>query len=285
MSSPMISSCGRAIPEDDDSTLFICSGMQGVKKRFYTPDGGRHGFLQSCIRTDDIDLVATAGISLTSRWSATSRLEATTTKARSSYELWHSILTELGIRVSHVLRHPSHQDHQRLWQSRGYVVVSDDLCIWSDGCIGGNCCELFCGDLEIGNLVNPLGHSVDVGFGWERLHQVLEQVERVDQTTLFDHSLHPIVSDHVRTLSVMRENGIEPGNKGRSYVCRRLLRRVLRIGSGDLPELKDWLVGEQQLRDRSLRQGRRLWRKFHSQPVNFWWETFGILPEEIELLR
>lgn len=162
--------------------------------------------------------------------------------------------------------------------------MPDDSCVWRDGRIGGNCCELFCGDLEIGNLVNPLGHSVDVGFGWERLHQVLERVERVDQTTFFDQSLHPIVSDHVRTLTVLKENGIEPGNKGRNYVCRRLLRRILRTGPVDLPDFKDWLESEQQLRDRSLRQGRRLWRKFQHQSVEFWWETFGILPEEIELL-
>jgi hypothetical protein len=55
----------------------------------------------------------------------------------------------------------------------------------------------------------------------------------------------------------------------------------LRIGLGDTPELRDWLDSEQRHRDRSLRQGRRLWRKFQNQPVEFWWETFGILPEEI----
>ena len=45
------------IPKDDDSTLFVCSGMQQVKRKFHDSEGDRHGSLQSCIRTDDIDLV------------------------------------------------------------------------------------------------------------------------------------------------------------------------------------------------------------------------------------
>ena len=45
------------LPHGDDSTLFVCSGMQRVKDRFHCPDGGRYGSLQSCVRTDDIELV------------------------------------------------------------------------------------------------------------------------------------------------------------------------------------------------------------------------------------
>jgi hypothetical protein len=164
--------------------------------------------------------------------------------------------------------------------------VPDESCVWSDGQIGGHCCEVFCNGLEVGNLVNPLGHSTDVGFGWERLHQVVEGKTRVDQTSLFDSRLPPIVSDHRRTISIMRENGIEPGNKGQSYVCRRLLRRILRHLTGDEKfEFDDWLHHERVLREQSLQRGRRLWRKHREKPPEFWWETFGILPEEIELLH
>ena len=157
--------------------------------------------------------------------------------------------------------------------------------MWSDGQIGGHCCEVFCGDLEIGNLVNPLVHSTDVGFGWERLVQVVEGKERVDQTSLFDPGLHPVVSDHRRTLSILWENEIEPGNRGRNYVCRRILRRLLRlVDEGDSFEFDDWLRSERDLRGQSLRRGRRLWRRHRHKPRQFWWETFGILPEEIELI-
>ncbi|MEQ8784790.1 MAG: alanine--tRNA ligase-related protein [Pirellulaceae bacterium] len=134
--------------------------------------------------------------------------------------------------------------------------------------------------------MNPLGHSTDVGFGWERLVQVIEGKRRVDETSLFDQTLHPLVRDHFRTVSLLRENGIEPGNKGRNYVCRRILRRMLRHLTGDESfEFDDWLEQEKELREKSIQRGRRMWRRHGDKPVSFWWETFGILPEEIELLQ
>lgn len=257
--------------------------MQQVKRRFHNPDRDRYGSLQSCVRTDDIYLVGD-GTHLT-YFEMLGNFSFGRDDYPESVELWHRILTDLQIPVTKVHVHPSRPEHQQLWQRLKYNVVPDDSCVWSDGQIGGNCCELFCGDLEIGNLVNPLGHSVDVGFGWERLHQVFERVNRIDQTSLFDQGVHPIISDHVRTISVLRENGIVPGNKGRNYVCRRLLRRLMRLVTFESFPFDDWLCQERRLRDRSLRQGRRVWRKYHNKPPQFWWETFGILPEELDLIR
>ena len=267
----------------DDSTLFICSGMQRVKCRFHSPDGGRHGSLQSCVRTDDIDLVGD-GSHLTC-FEMIGNFSFGGEDYQDSVELWHSILTDLRISVTEVHCFPTRDDHQQLWRKWGYSVVPDSSCVRSDGQIGGHCCELFCGDLEIGNLVNPMGHSVDVGFGWERLHQVVERVEGVDQTSLFDQNLHPVVSDHVRTISIMRENGVVPGNKGRNYVCRRLVRRLLQQITSESFPFDDWLSVERELRERNMRQGRRSWKKFRDRPMHFWWETFGILPEEIDFIR
>jgi alanyl-tRNA synthetase len=272
------------IPQGDDSTLFICSGMQRFRSRFYEPDGGRQGSLQSCIRTDDLGLVGD-GSHLTS-FQMLGNFSFGGDDYEISVELWHSILSDLEVPVTDVHVHPSRGDHRRLWQKRGYTVVPDEECVWSDGRIGGHCCEVFVGNLEIGNLVNPLGHSTDVGFGWERLVQVIERKDRVDESSLFDQKHHPVVRDHCRTISSLRENGIEPGNKGRNYVCRRLLRRMLRhLTGGESFEFDEWLRQELELREKSLRQGRRLWRRHSEKPVKFWWETFGILPEEVELLR
>jgi alanyl-tRNA synthetase len=271
------------IPEDDNSTLFVCSGMQRFKSRFRRPDGGQLGSLQSCVRTDDIDLVGD-GTHLT-YFEMMGNFSFGRDDYHLSIDLWHGILSDLRVPVTEIRCHPTRSDHRSVWERLGYRVVSDNSCEWSDGEIGGHCCEVFCGELEIGNLVNPLGHSVDVGFGWERLHQVVEQVQRVEQTSLFDPNLEPIVSDHVRTISILRENGVEPGNRGRSYVCRRLLRRMLRHSPLPRLEFDDWLQHERDLRERSLRSGKRYWRKHPHQSKQFWWETFGILPEEIDLLR
>jgi S1-C subfamily serine protease len=271
----------RILPDDDDSTLFICSGMQRVKKRFHQPDGERHGSLQSCVRTDDIELVGD-GSHLT-YFEMLGNFSFGRDDYELSVDLWHSILSDLRIKNIEVHFHPSQDGHQKLWEDLGYSTRPDESCVWSDGVIGGFCCELFVGQLEIGNLVNPLGHSTDVGFGWERLLQVIEGKSRIDETTLFDQSLHPIVSDHSRTIAILKEHGIEPGNKGRNYVCRRLLRRVLRLEPNiNQFSFRDWLISERELRDESIRRGRRVWKRHKNKPRQFWWETFGILPELIK---
>lgn len=273
----------------DDSTLFICSGMQPHKKRFCNPDGGRRGSLQSCIRTDDIELVGD-GSHLT-YFEMIGNFSFGNNDYEMSVELWHSILHDFQLSTDDRMQihyHPDQIEHQNLWANRGYRLQSDKQCVWSDGEIGGYCCEVYFDGLEIGNLVNPMGHSTDVGFGWERLIQVIEGKQRVDKTSLFQQNCHPIIADHLRAISVMRQNGIHPGPKGHQYVCRRILRRMLRkMDQTEIQncEFSDWLLTEQALRQKSIRRARKHWHKNRNNPPRFWWETFGVLPEEIELLE
>ena len=239
--------------------------MQPHRRRFLDPDGKKLGSVQSCIRTDDLNLVGD-GSHLTS-FEMVGNFSFGRWDYEESVELWHSIILDLGINVSRVHVHPSRDDHYRLWNVRGYSVLRDESCRWSDGHIEGDCCELFVGDLEIGNLVNPLGHSTDVGFGLERLYQVFECCERVEQTSLFEKDLPPIVSDHIRTIRLLKNNGIEPGNRGRGYVCRRLIRRMLKhLKTGIGKDLNDWIESERQLREKSIRKGRRVYQKFPGSP-------------------
>lgn len=251
--------------------------MQQVKNRFLYPDGSKYGSLQSCIRTIDLELVGD-GSHLT-YFEMLGNFSFGGHDFETSVELWHSIVQDLKIPISEVRVHPDRLDHKRMWVKRGYNVVNDRSCKWSDGTISGECCELFVGNLEIGNLVNPLGHSSDIGFGWERLHQLVEGKDRVDETSLFDQSLDFITRDHYRTLKVLRECGIQPGSKGREYICRRLVRRVLKTR---LPGLEDWIDQERELRDRKLPKARKAYRKFKGKSPEWWYETFGILPEELD---
>ena len=124
-----------------------------------------------------------------------------------------------------------------------------------------NCdCERF---VELWNLVfmqfyqdaqgnrTPLpAPSVDTGMGLERAAAVLQDKPNVYETDLFrpiidqavrlsgqaygvdretDYSLR-VVAEHARAASFLIGDGVVPGNEGRGYVLRRVIRRAIRYG-------------------------------------------------------
>ena len=257
--------------------------MQKLKARFNSPDGSTYGSLQSCVRTNDLDLIGD-GSHLTS-FVMVGNFSFGGPSYEHSADLWTAILDDLGLRDGSVIHvHPSRPDHRRLWESRGFAVVDDSECVWTDGNIGGHCCEVYYGGLEIGNLVNTLEHSTDVGFGLERVLQILEGKSRVDDTSLFNQQDHPIVRDHLRTLQLMRDCGVVPGNKGRGSICKRLLRRTMLHTDGTGTAVRDWIEVERASHCKRMDTGKRAWKKHKDKSPEWWMDTFGIMPEELYLL-
>lgn len=88
-------------------------------------------------------------------------------------------------------------------------------------------------------LVELPQRRVDTGVGFERLLMLLQGVDSVYETDLFvplmrelerwplEEGRRRLLSDHLRSLTVMVSDGVRPSNTGRGYVLRRLLRRVL----------------------------------------------------------
>jgi alanyl-tRNA synthetase len=88
--------------------------------------------------------------------------------------------------------------------------------------------------------------SVDTGMGLERLAAVMQGVHSNYEIDLFvklieaaaaatrtddlrDNSLK-VIADHIRACSFLIADGVLPGNEGRGYVLRRIVRRALRHG-------------------------------------------------------
>jgi alanyl-tRNA synthetase len=96
----------------------------------------------------------------------------------------------------------------------------------------------------------PAKH-VDTGMGFERLVSVLQGVDSNYKIDLFQGALeavraltgdspekmlanftpYRVIADHARAAAFLIADGVVPGNVGRNYVCRMIIRRAARFGT------------------------------------------------------
>lgn len=177
-----------------------------------------------------------------------------------AFELWKS---ETDINPSHILRFDEKDNFWEMGEtgpcgpcSEIHINLSDDY----DNPKYVNAGAPEC--IEIWNLVFiqynrdekgelhelPAKH-VDTGMGFERVCAVLQKKNSNYDTDIFTPLINGIeklsgrkysesdaqipmrvIADHIRTLTFAVGDGAAPGNEGRGYVLRRLLRRAARYG-------------------------------------------------------
>lgn len=96
----------------------------------------------------------------------------------------------------------------------------------------------------------PAKH-VDTGMGFERIVSVLQGVDSNYKTDLFTPMMNTVqqltgnsdqeraanitpyrvIADHSRAATFLIADGVVPGNTGRNYICRMIIRRAARFGS------------------------------------------------------
>ncbi len=116
-------------------------------------------------------------------------------------------------------------------------------------------------------ILGPLPRkNIDTGMGVERIACLLQNVDNVYETDLLrpvidavaavaprgynqgnqdDNVRYRIIADHSRTAAIIIGDGITPGNEGRGYVLRRLLRRIIRAAKllgVERPVMSDLMV-------------------------------------------
>ncbi|MCX7146127.1 MAG: alanine--tRNA ligase, partial [Sulfuritalea sp.] len=96
-------------------------------------------------------------------------------------------------------------------------------------------------------VMHPLPKpSVDTGMGLERISAVLQHVHANYEIDLFQALIAAaaretsdadiespslrVLADHIRACSFLIADGVIPGNEGRGYVLRRIIRRAIRHG-------------------------------------------------------
>lgn len=180
-----------------------------------------------------------------------------------AFEIWHK---NVGIPAERIVRLGKDTN---FWEigvgpcgpcSEIYVDLGESRGCGSPDCQVGCDCDRF---LEIWNLVfiqffrdeegnySPLKNKgIDTGMGLERVASVLQEVSSNFDTDLFREIMDftaemagqkygqdadidlalKVIADHCRAVTFAVSDGALPGNEGRGYVIRRLLRRAVRFG-------------------------------------------------------
>ena len=224
------------IPNNDKSLLLINSGMAPMKKYFtgeITPPRKRVTTCQKCIRTPDIENVGkphrTLGPSHVYRMGKADNF-------------WEHGAGPCG---------PCSEIHYD--RGEKYGCGKPDCKVGCD-------CDRF---MEVWNLVitqfdndgnnnyTRLSHpNIDTGMGLERLACIAQGVDNLFEVDTVQNIMKHImkianveyhkdaekdvslrvITDHIRSTTMMVGDGVMPSNEGRGYVLRRLLRRAARHG-------------------------------------------------------
>lgn len=99
---------------------------------------------------------------------------------------------------------------------------------------------------KAGNLTPLPKPSVDTGMGLERISAVLQGVHNNYDIDIFqtlidaiyaltadqdrNNASFKVIADHIRSCAFLIIDGVLPGNEGRGYVLRRIIRRAVRHG-------------------------------------------------------
>ncbi|OGJ02911.1 hypothetical protein A3G06_00940 [Candidatus Nomurabacteria bacterium RIFCSPLOWO2_12_FULL_46_14] len=181
---------------------------------------------------------------------------------------------ELGLKISYVTFYkgegvvPRDEESRKIWEKIGVKDIREDGAdvFWGPTGDEGPCgptTEIYCKnangqDVEIWNIVfneyfsngsrekldkggaelkklSTLG--IDTGMGFERLLSIVQNKKSNYETDIFNNEQtreERIVADHVRTAVFLASDGVVPGNTGRGYILRRLIRRAVRFSKEQL---------------------------------------------------
>lgn len=219
--------------------------------------------IQSCIRMNDLESIGDGthfgyfnmmGTFSFNSWSV-----------QQTIDFWMEYLTKiLQINVDYVTIHPDVPHWKEYHQSK---VRYDSQCKWSDGEIGGYCTEFYVNDIEIGNIVNPLGTSIDVGFGLERLDFIVNKTEPKNKQECLIDVIKKII-----------DSGYVPSPKGQGYVLRRLIRSLFQTG-GTINHPFFEQEKNRQLRMQEVYN--KIVSKYSDKSKEWWYSTHGI---DVDLL-
>ena len=161
---------------------------------------------------------------------------------KEAFDIWKNAMKIPEDRI-HILG-----DDDNFWPANAILEGPNGPC--------GPCSEIYYKGTEIWNLVftqfnrcdggalEPLpGKNIDTGMGLERLARVLQHVNTNFDIDIFSHirgslrrlvdvptAYENLIMDHARAVTFCIADMIMPGNEGRNYVVRKIIRRAYMKG-------------------------------------------------------
>ena len=257
---------GLTVKSPDESTIFCTSGMQKYKKLFEDSFyQNTVADIQPCIRGNDLDDI-TDGTHF-AYFNMIGMFSFRQLTMPVVVELWIEFLQEwLDLKIEYVTIHPDKDGWRNFYCMHPKIEIRhDEECIWSDGNITGYCTEFYIDGVEVGNIVNPLGTCIDVGFGLERLELMLGKK--------FD-----TIENIKNTILEIEKTGIKPSPNNQGYVLRKLLRMLSRQNvEWNHPSYLDEVKRQNKIRDKYERNK----IKHGDKSPEWWFDTFGVVLSEM----
>jgi alanyl-tRNA synthetase len=246
----------------DDTTLFCPSGMQQFKKQFKDENFvGTFCNIQSCLRLNDLDEIGDGTHLL--YFNMMGMFSFRQQSVEETIDLWVEFIQDwLRLKISYATIHPDKEEWWQYYRKHKLQILEDRECVWTDGEIGGYCTEFYIDDVEIGNIVNPLGTCIDVGFGLERLQMMIDGNQQKNDIETLKESIEKII-----------QSGYKPSNLKQGYVLRKLLRVLYkRGGTLEHPFFQEEVQRQQKIKERY----ERLKERYKDKSKEWWFDTHGI---------
>lgn len=251
----------------DDTTLFCPAGMQQFKNKFKNPDNTTIANIQSCIRLNDLKEIGDGTHMLHFKMIGLFSFGELT--INEAVDFWVEFVRDvLKINIDYVTVHPDKFDDWKwLYERQKIVIKLDDECIWSDGEMGGYCTEFYHNEVEIGNIVNTLDKFIDVGFGYSRLDDIINENKKLNENDILKDAIVKII-----------DSGFKPGPQRQGYILRKLLRQLY-VGGGSVDH--PFFEKEIQRQEKAKLRYERLKERHSDKPKEWWFDTHGIDLDEM----
>src|SRR5271165_1831086 len=239
---------------DDPTVLFVIAGMQPFKPYLLgqrTPPYRRVADVQKCVRTLDIGedkLWATilhGDDEAFSIWRNEIGLPENRIQARGLADnYWHMGVPGPGGPCSEIYydRGPEYgrdggpaADEDRFLEVWNLVFMQDQLSkvrakddFDIEGLLPSKNVDTGMGLERMASILQGVDNLYEIDTTWKILDRAAELTEQnYGRNTATDVALR-VVADHVRSAVMLVEDGVLPGNEGRGYVLRRIVRRSIR---------------------------------------------------------